>query len=426
MILRVNKNFNTLKGIVTIPADKSVSHRAVIFSSLAQGKSIIKNFSDGADPHSSLEICKQLGADINIDSSTITIVSDGKLKATSQPLFCGNSGTTMRLMAGILSGQNFDSTLTGDESLSKRPMKRIIEPLSQMGAKITSNDYRAPLEIKNSNLKAITYDLPIASAQVKSCVLLAGLFSDGTTTVNEICPSRNHTEIMLKHMDANINYSNNQISISKSNLSPLNIEIIGDISSAAYFITAGLLVPNSEIILKNVGLNPTRAGILDVAQKMGANIEILDKKEICSEPVGDLKIKYTPNLQGCEISGELIPKLIDEIPIIAVLATQAQGQTVIKDAQDLRNKESDRIKTTVTELKKLGAQIEETQDGMIIQGKTKLAGGICTDSYKDHRLAMSLYIAGLITDKEISVNDFEWVNISFPTFEKLITELYFQ
>lgn len=426
MFLRVNKNFNTLKGNVTVPADKSVSHRAVIFSSLAQGKSIIKNFSNGADPNSSLEICKQLGANINIDGSTVTIISDGKLKPPRQSLYCGNSGTTMRLMAGILAGQNFDSVLTGDKSLSKRPMKRIIEPLSQMGAKITSNNYRAPLEIKKSNLKAITYDLPIASAQVKSCILLAGLYADGITTVNEIYPSRNHTEIMLKHMGANINYSNNQISISKSNLSPLNIEIIGDISSAAYFIAAGLLVPNSEIILKNVGLNPTRSGILEVAHKMGANIEILDKKEICSEPAGDLKIKYTPNLQGCEISGELIPKLIDEVPIIAVLATQADGQTVIKDAQDLRNKESDRIKTTVTELKKLGAQIEETPDGMIIQGKTKLKGGIAVDSYKDHRLAMSMYVAGLITDKEISINDFEWVNISFPTFEKLISELYFQ
>lgn len=426
MILTVKNNFKTLKGTITIPADKSVSHRAVIFSTLAQGKSIIKNFSDGADPHSSLDICKQLGADINIDGSTITVISDGKLKEPHQPLFCGNSGTTMRLMAGILAGQNFGSVLTGDESLSKRPMKRIIEPLTLMGADIKSENNHAPLNILPKELKGIDYFSHIASAQVKSCVLLAGLYANEVTTCKEIYPSRNHTEIMLKHMGADIETQKDKITVKKSVLKPLETEIFGDISSAAFFIAAGLLVPDSEIILKNVGLNPTRAGIIEVVQKMGGNLEILDKKEVCGEIVGDLKIKYTQNLKGCEISGELIPKLIDEIPVIAVLATQADGKTVIKEAQDLRNKESDRIKTTVNELKKLGAKIEETPDGMIIQGQTKLNGGICVESYKDHRLAMSMYVAGLITDKEISVNDFEWVNISFPSFEKLMNELHFQ
>jgi 3-phosphoshikimate 1-carboxyvinyltransferase len=420
---KVSKLNKPLNGQITIPADKSISHRAVMFSSLAKGKSIIRNFSDGQDPLSTLKIFNQLGIESNISENEIIINSKGYLKASELPLDCGNSGTTMRLISGVLAGQNFNSTLIGDESLSKRPMKRIIEPLTQMGAIINSNDYKAPLEIVGQNLQAINYNSKIASAQVKSCILLAGLgVNEGITSVTEPYLSRNHTELMLKSMGANISTSGTTISIQKSELSPIEIDICGDISSAAYFIVSALIIPNSKIILKNVGLNPTRTGILDVAKKMGASITILDKKEICNEEIGDIQIEYS-ELQGCEISGEIIPRLIDEIPIIAVLATQANGQTIIKDAQDLRNKESDRITAIVTELKKLGANIEETSDGMIINGKCKLLGNTKVETYHDHRLAMSLYVAGLICEKEILINEFEWVNISFPTFEELFNKL---
>lgn len=421
----VANNFKTLNGQITVPADKSVSHRAIIFASLANGKSVIKNFSDGQDPHSTLEICKLLGVDIRLNNNDVTVISDGKLKAYNNDMYpypCGNSGTTMRLMSGVLAGQNFNSALTGDESLSKRPMKRVIEPLTMMGAKIESQDYKAPLKIFGQKLSGINYVSPLASAQVKSCILLAGLFADGVTKFTEPYLSRNHTEIMLKAMGADILSNDNTVTIKKSELTPIQAEIPGDISSAAFFITAALIVPNSKILIKNVGLNPTRTGILEVVQNMGGSINILDEHEVCGEVVGDIEVEYS-ELKGCEISGDIIPRLIDEIPVIAVLATQAKGHTVIKDAQDLRNKESDRISTVVNELKKLGANIEETPDGMIIEGKTELSGGVEVETYNDHRLAMSLYVAGLVCKKEILINHFEWVNISFPTFEKLMENI---
>ena len=417
----VNKINKGLNGSITIPADKSISHRAVMFASLANGKSIIKNFSKGQDPLSSLKVCKSLGINAEFNEDLI-IYSTGKLSAPTNYLDCGNSGTTMRLMSGILATQNFSSVLIGDESLSKRPMKRVIEPLSLMGANIVSNDYKAPLKIQGKTLHAIDYTSKLASAQVKSCVLLAGLNTDGITTFTEPYVSRNHTEIMLKYMGANISTNNNKVSIEKSELEPRTIEICGDISSAAYFIVAGLIVPNSKIILKNVGLNKTRTGILEVAEKMGGNIEILDKKVTSGEEVGDIQISYS-DLKSCTIEGDIIPRLIDELPVIAVLATQAKGTTIIKDAQDLRNKESDRIKAVVTELKKLGADIEETPDGFIINGKPSLQGDCEVETYHDHRLAMSLYVAGLICEKQICINGFEWVNISFPEFDKLFNNL---
>lgn len=418
----VNKINNSLKGSVIIPADKSISHRAVMFASLAKGKSIIKNFSTGKDPLSSLNICKKLGINSEFADNDLIINSTGKLIKPKTTLDCGNSGTTMRLMSGILSGQNFNCTLIGDESLSKRPMKRVIEPLTLMGAEIKSNAFKAPLNIYGKNLHAIDYVSKLASAQVKSCILLAGLNADGKTSFTEPFVSRNHTEIMLKYMGADINTDKNTVTIEKSQLEPRTIEICGDISSAAYFIIAGLIVPNSKIILKNVGLNPTRTGMLEAAEKMGADIEILDKKIVSGEIVGDIQVSFS-DLKACTIEGEIIPRLIDELPVIAVLATQAQGTTIVKDAQDLRNKESDRIKAVVTELKKIGANIEETPDGFIIKGKTPLTGGVEVETYHDHRLAMSLYVAGLICEKPISINGFEWVNISFPEFEKLFSAL---
>ncbi len=418
----VHKITNGLKGSVTIPADKSISHRAVMFASLANGKSVIKNFSKGQDPLSSLNVCIALGIDAEFKNDLLIINSNGKLSTPSSSLDCGNSGTTMRLISGILAGQNFNTTLIGDESLSKRPMRRVIEPLSLMGAEIKSNDFKAPLNIYGKNLHAIDYVSKLASAQVKSCVLLAGLNADGKTSFMEPYISRNHTEIMLKYMGVNINIDKNTVTIEKSKLEPRTIEVCGDVSSAAYFIAAGLIVPNSKIILKNVGLNPTRTGILEVAEKMGGNIEILDKKTVSGEITGDIQISYS-DLKACTIEGEIIPRLIDELPVIAVLATQAEGTTIIKDAQDLRNKESDRIKAVVTELKKIGADIEETSDGFIINGKKSLKGGVEIETYHDHRLAMSLYAAGLICDKPISINGFEWVDISFPEFDKLFNSI---
>ena len=406
-----------MKGTITIPSDKSISHRAVMFASLAHGASTIKNFSNGQDPLSTLQICQALGIQTEFKDRNL-IIRGGKLQAPAADLDCGNSGTTMRLMAGTLAGQNFNPTLTGDSSLSKRPMKRIIEPLSLMGAVVNGTDGRPPLQIIGAPLQGIHYICPLASAQVKSAVLLAGLHAKGKTTFTEPYLSRNHTEIMLKYMGAAINTNGAAVSIEPSELKPRTIEIPGDISSAAYFIAAGLIVPDSEIILKNVGLNPTRTGILDVVKKMGGSVEILDKRTVSGEQVGDLRVK-TSDLTGCTIEGELIPRLIDELPVIAVMATQANGQTIIKDAQDLRNKESDRIKATVTELKKLGAGVNETEDGFIIKGKTKLTGGVEVQTYHDHRLAMSLYVANLVCERPIKINGFEWVNISFPEFEQL-------
>lgn len=418
----IYKSEKGLKGTVTIPSDKSISHRAIMFTSLANGKSIIKNFSKGQDPLSSLKVCKALGIDAEFSNEELIVKSKGILSTPQTQLDCGNSGTTMRLMSGILAGQKFNSTLIGDESLSKRPMKRVIEPLALMGAKIESNEFKAPLKIYGQNLQPINYVSKLASAQVKSCILLAGLNIDGQTSFTEPYVSRNHTEIMLKYMGANISVNNTTVTIEKSELEPKTIEICGDISSAAYFIVAGLIVPSSKIILKNVGLNPTRTGILEVAEKMGGNIEILDKRNISGEDVGDIQISYS-NLNACTIEGEIIPRLIDELPVIAILATQAKGTTIIKDAQDLRNKESDRIKAVVTELKKIGADIEETPDGFIINGKTNLKGDTEVETYHDHRLAMSLYVAGLICDKPIAINGFEWVGISFPEFDKLFNSL---
>ena len=421
--IRISKLLEGLRGTVEIPADKSISHRAVMFSSLAKGRSLIKNFSSGADPHSTLDVFSKLGIKHNfIDEKTLEIVSDGELKVPASELDCGNSGTTMRLMSGILAGQNFDSVLIGDESLSKRPMRRVIEPISLMGGEIQSVDGHAPLKIVGRPLHGIDYVSKIASAQVKSCVLLAGLFADGITSVTEPYISRNHTELMLKYLGADLTVEGKKVSVRGSKLEAKEIDICGDISSAAFFIVAGLIVPESDIILKNVGLNPTRTGILDVVRDMGGNIEILDKREAAGEISGDLRIRYSA-LKACEISGEIIPRLIDELPVIAVLATQAQGQTIVKDAGDLRNKESDRIAAIVRELKKIGAQIEETPDGFIINGKTLLEGGAEVETYHDHRLAMSLYVAGLVARKEILIKDFQWVDISFPEFLNLFNIL---
>ncbi len=419
------KNAKKLRGSIIIPPDKSISHRAAMFAALTKGVVNIKNFSKGADCHSTLKIVQQLGCEVKFHTDMdLTINAKNALHTPSSDLDCGNSGTTMRMMSGILAGQPFDSTLFGDVSLSKRPMKRVILPLTEMGAKFSHNDYKAPLKITGGKLHAITYNSPLASAQVKSAVLLAGMFADGITTVNEPYQSRNHTELMLKYLEADIvENSLTSTSVRPCILTPKDMEVCGDISSAAFFMVAAAIVKNSKVTIENVGINYTRSGIIDVFKKMGANIELLNERVVSGEPVADVKVSYS-DLKAVTIEGADIPRLIDEIPVIAVLATQAEGTTVIKDASDLRNKESDRISTIVSQLKSIGADIEERPDGMVINGKTPLKGGIEIDTHHDHRTAMSFYVAGLITEQPLLIKDFEWVNTSFPEFLSLMEKIF--
>ena len=423
MNLTVNKS-KGLKGEVVIPADKSISHRSAMFSALTEGVCEVENFSMGADCISTLNIIKELGCQVDfIADKHIRIDSKNAFKRDRYKLDCGNSGTSMRLFSGILASRDMESTLFGDESLSKRPMKRVILPLELMGAKFKHNDYKAPLIIQGGELFPIDYKTPMASAQVKSCILLAGLNTYGETKVTEPYVSRDHTERMLKYLGADIVCDGVTTKIKKSKLEPKSLKVCGDISSAAFFLVAGAIVPNSDIILKNVGLNPTRTGIIDVMQQMNADIEILDKRVECNEEVGDIRIK-TSDLKPVTIEGAIIPRLIDELPVIAVLASQANGTTVVKDAGDLRNKESDRIKCLVNELKKIGVNIEETPDGFIIEGKTNLIGGSEVECYHDHRLAMSLYVAGLICEQPVMINEFQWVDVSFPEFLPMMQSLF--
>lgn len=419
------KNAKKLKGSIIIPPDKSISHRAAMFAALTKGVVNIKNFSKGADCHSTLKIVQQLGCEVKFHTDMdLTINAKNALHTPSSDLDCGNSGTTMRMMSGILAGQPFDCTLFGDVSLSKRPMKRVILPLTEMGAKFSHNDYKAPLKITGGKLHAITYNSPLASAQVKSAVLLAGMFADGITTVNEPYQSRNHTELMLKYLEADIvENSLTSTSVRPCILTPKDMEVCGDISSAAFFMVAAAIVKNSKVTIENVGINYTRSGIIDVFKKMGANIELLNERVVSGEPVADVKVSYS-DLKAVTIEGADIPRLIDEIPVIAVLATQAEGTTVIQDASDLRNKESDRISTIVSQLKSIGADIEERPDGMVINGKTPLKGGIEIDTHHDHRTAMSFYVAGLITEQPLLIKDFEWVNTSFPEFLSLMEKIF--
>lgn len=423
MNITVNKS-NGLKGTVIIPADKSVSHRTAMFAALTGGIVEVKNFSTGADCMSTLNIIRELGCDAEfIADNHLKINAANAFKKDRYKLDCGNSGTSMRLFSGILASKEIESTLFGDASLSKRPMKRIILPLELMGAKFKHNDYKAPLVIQGKELFPIDYKSPMASAQVKSCILLAGLNTVGETKVTEPFVSRDHTERMLKYLGADIVCEENVTKIKKSQLEPRNLSVCGDISSAAFFLVAGAIVPHSDIILKNVGLNPTRTGIIDVMKNMGADIEILDEHVECNEEVGDIRIK-TSDLKAVTIEGEIIPRLIDELPVIAVLASQADGVTVVKNAEDLRNKESDRIKCLVSELRKIGIEIDETPDGFIIEGKQNINGGCEVECYHDHRLAMSLYVSGLISQKPVCVNEFQWGDISFPDFLPMMQTLF--
>jgi len=420
------KNSYKLFGSIVIPPDKSISHRCAMLAALTGKKVKIKNYSKGADCRSTLKIVEQLGAEVEfLNENDVLITAPSFLRKSYFDFDCGNSGTTMRLMSGILAGQRFHSTLIGDVSLSKRPMRRIISPLENMGAIIKHNDFKAPLEIKGTKLHGITYNSPIASAQVKSSLLFAGLFAEGETTVIEPFQSRNHTELLFDYMNIDIvRNSNLSTTVRRSKPEPRDLEVCGDISSAAFFMVAAAIVPDSDVVIRNVGINHTRAGIIDIMKKMGANIQLLDERIVSGEPVADIRVTYS-QLKGVTIEGSDIPRLIDEIPVIAVLATQADGKTTIKDASDLRNKESNRIKTMVEQLRKIGAKITETEDGMVIFGKTQLFGNAEIDCYHDHRTAMSFYVAGLICQNPLLIKEFEWVNTSFPEFLFLMNALNF-
>ena len=414
---------------VSVPGDKSISHRSLMLAGIANGQSRISGLLEGEDCFSTLKIMKKLGVDITRDNSGTYLVEGKGLNGLKEPtdiLDCGNSGTTMRLLSGLLAGRPFYSVLSGDSSLNSRPMDRIITPLTKMRAQIWSRqEGLAPLSIKGGNLTSINYDSPVASAQVKSSILLAGLSTKGITYVNEPAQSRDHTEKMLKAAGVDIQIDCNTIKLNSSGqpeLKPLDIKIPGDISSAAFIIAAGLITKNSKILIKDVGVNQTRTGILDALEIMGADLTIKNKRTSSGEPLADIQVQSS-KLKAVEISGELVPRLIDEIPLLALLATQADGVTVIKDAAELRVKETDRIKAISSELRKLGAEIEEYPDGMKIKGNTQLKGGIEVDSFGDHRIGMTMAISGLVAENGITVNNSESINISFPDFEKLINNL---
>ena len=424
------KNTKSLKGKISVPGDKSISHRAVMIGALASGETIVNNFLSSADCLATIECFRQMGIEVNVRGMRCEVRGKG-LKGLTMPkkmLDMGNSGTTIRLISGILAGQSFEVKITGDESIARRPMGRIAKPLRLMGASIEgtirNNEVFAPLKIIGGNLQPIEYELPVASAQVKSAVLLAGLFAGGKTCVIESRPSRDHTERMLEHFGAKFERQGERASIvGNCEFDGAELDIPGDISSAAFFLVAALITPNSELKILNVGLNPTRTGIIDVLHRMGADLTVENERIISAEPRADLTIKSS-RLKALKLDGEIIPRIIDEIPIIAVAATQAEGVTEIRGAKELRVKESDRISTITWELNRLGARVEALDDGLRIIGPTKLKGkSQMFKCYNDHRIAMSLAIAGLIAEGETVIENTECIETSFPGFEKLLRVL---
>ena len=408
-----------LRGELSIPGDKSISHRSIMFGSLAKGTTEITNFLQGADCLSTIACFEKMGIGIENNGDSVIVHGNGLfgLKKPDTILDCGNSGTTTRLISGILAAQDFDVTLTGDDSIKKRPMKRIMDPLSHMGADIRSLEGNgcAPLAITGKKLYGIHYTSKVASAQVKSAILLAGLYAEGETKVTEPYVSRNHSEIMLKYFGADVSTEGTTASIRPAKeLYGNRIVVPGDISSAAFFIAAGLLVPGSEILLKHVGINPTRDGILSVCRDMGADITLLNKNTDSGEPTADILVKSS-TLHGTEIGGSIIPTLIDELPVIAAMACFAKGETIIRDAGELKVKESNRIEVMVRNLSAMGADVTETEDGMIIRGGRPLHGAVI-DSKLDHRIAMTFAVAGLCAEGETEIKGAECVNISYPGF----------
>ncbi|GMC07973.1 3-phosphoshikimate 1-carboxyvinyltransferase [Enterococcus thailandicus] len=422
--MKLLTNQTKLRGTLQVPADKSISHRSVMFGAISYGETVIHNFLRAQDCLSTLQLFRNLGVEITEEiDQTIRINGKGieGLRPSSSPLDCGNSGTTVRLVSGILAGAAFSSTLIGDASLSKRPMNRIIDPLTQMNARITGATEKGllPLKIDQTNqLIPITYEMPVASAQVKSAILFGSLQAEGTTTIIEKTPSRNHTEEMIQQFGGRIQQSGKEITlVGPQKLTGCEVNIPGDISSAAFFIVAGLLCPESEITLKNVGINPTRTGILDVVKQMNGQIKLTEEDSVNQSATIQVK---TSELQGIEIGGAIIPRLIDELPVIALLATQAKGTTRIYDAEELKVKETNRIDAVATELTKLGANIQATEDGLIIEGPTPLRvfqKKQQVSSHNDHRIGMMLQIAALLVETgEIELAEAEAVAISYPQF----------
>ncbi|MCI0707745.1 MAG: 3-phosphoshikimate 1-carboxyvinyltransferase [Ignavibacteriae bacterium] len=408
-----------LRGTVSVPGDKSISHRALLFAALAEGDCEITGLSNAADPKSTMECLRAIGVDIVERDGSVTVRGKGLrgLSAPSSVLDAGNSGTTIRLLAGILSGQRFASEITGDASLRSRPMKRIIEPLSKMGANIRGTQtFHAPLTIQAvSKLRSISYEMPVASAQVKSAILLAGLYAEGKTIVVEKLPSRDHTERMLG-LDVSNNSGERIVAVEGGmKIVPRAFVVPGDISAAAFFIAAGLLVPTTEVVIKNVGLNPTRTAVLDIFKQMGGKVEITNKRIVAGEPLGDVAVRSSDLHTGFELRGERVAALIDEIPILAVTAAFSKGVFAVREAKDLRAKESDRIKTIVTNLRAMELEVEEYEDGFAFVGRENLRGA-SVESYHDHRIAMAFAIAGLRATGETKIQNAECADISFPGF----------
>jgi len=422
-----------LKGTISVPGDKSITHRAIILSALAEGESTIAAYCRGEDCLNTMRAFQAMGIQIEEQPDRLRVQGKGLWGLTEprQPLDCGNSGTGIRLLAGLLAGQDFFSTLTGDESIRRRPMGRIVKPLREMGAKIAGRKGGefAPLAITGSRLHGIAYDSPVASAQVKSCLLLAGLYAEGTTHITEPRRSRDHTERMFRYFGIPLRENGLRLSVQgrpSVGWTARPVTVPGDLSAAAFFIVGASLIPGSDVTLTNVGMNPTRTGVLDVLREMGANIQAVNQREEAGEPVADLRVR-SAQLHGLTIGPDRIPQTIDEFPVLCVAAALADGETSITGAGELRVKESDRIATMATELRKLGASVTETKDGLVIQGlggqKTKrLSGAVCT-SYGDHRVAMSMAIAGLAAEGETTIQDTTCIETSFPGFEYKLLEL---
>lgn len=410
---------HSLRGEAQVGPDKSISHRSVILSALAQGQSRVKNFLVAEDTLSSCHCLRMMGVNILQQGSEVVVDSPG-IEGLTEPhelLDCGNSGTTMRLMSGLIAGRSFFAVLSGDASLNKRPMKRVIEPLSFMGARFMAraNNY-PPLAVQGGQLKGIEYHMPVASAQVKSALLLAGIQAEGKTTILEPVTSRDHTERMLMAMGADLTVKDQSISIIPGRkLYPQDWEVPGDISSAAFLMTAGSIVTGSELLLPRVGINHTRSGILDVLKMMGADITLKNQQTVAGEPIADIIVRSS-ELKAVEIGGEMIPRLIDELPVLAVAMAAAQGTSIVRDAAELRVKETDRIAVICSELSRMGAAIEATADGFIVQGQQSPLHGADVDSHGDHRIAMSLAVAALVADGPTVINSSEAVNVSFPDF----------
>lgn len=412
-----------VRGEITVPGDKSISHRSIMFGSLATGVTRVTGFLRGEDALATLEAFRAMGVEIEDDGATVTIHGKG-LHGLTEPtdvLDCGNSGTSMRLLTGLLSGQSFFSVLTGDKYLRARPMKRVVAPLTQMGARIQgrAGGDKAPLAIQGGKLKGIEYTSPVSSAQVKSAIMLAGLYAEGTTTVYEPHLSRDHSERMLRHFGARVESFPGGVRLTGGvELTASDIAVPGDISSAAFFMVAALIVPGSELLIRGVGMNPTRTGIIDILKGMGADLTLENPREQSGEPVADLRVRYS-KLQAMEIAGELVPRAIDEFPVICVAASLAEGTTVVKGAAELRVKETDRIAAMAKNLRLAGVSVLETPDGMEIAGVTQLKG--CkAESFGDHRIAMSMLVAGLAASGETTVDDTECIATSFPGFLDLL------